>query len=474
MRLMLPFLLNSLLNFAVGLLVAKALGPSEYGRFMLALAVAIVMQTLLFDWLRLAATRFYAERERAERPEIRATLDAAFIALAVPAILLAVAIYALRPALPLSPDLAALAIGVSLSNALFDFATALVRARFQDRAYGLMVVTKNVLTFVLTVGGAFLFHSARVALIGMMISVAGCLIAGRRTLIDPNARIDRADGALMRRYLAYGLPIIFAAVLYQTVPLANRAILSHADGFAEVGLLALAFETGVRIVGAIGSAIDVILFQIAVHAEKTDGAAAARAQISRNLGAVFAIVLPAVAGAWLILPSFECLFVPQNFRGAFAHYFTLLTPALIAFALINYGVNTAFQLAHRLAPLVVAALIALIANFVALALLPTTPDATRFAQAQSISSMSGLLALVAMLSFLEPMWPRMRDILGASVATGVMLVVSVPLRNLPPGATTLALQVIVGAGVYGALGYAFDVMALRSMVRSRRVARAVA
>ncbi len=472
MRLMLPFLLNSLMNFAVGLLIAKALGPSEYGRFMLAVAVAVVLQTLVFDWLRLAATRFYSERERRERPQIRATLDAAFAALVLLAIVVALAIIALRPALPISPDLAALAVGVSLSNSLFDFATALVRARFEDRAYGVLVIAKNGLAFALTVGGAFLFHSANVALIGMMISVAGCLVAGRKALIDPDSRLAQADGALMRRYLAYGLPIIFAAVLYQSVPLANRALLSRADGFAEVGLLSLAFETGIRIVGAIGSAIDVILFQIAVHTEHTDGAEAARAQISRNLGAVFAIVLPAVAGVWLILPSFEALFVPESFRSAFSHYFTLTTPALFAFAMMNYGVNTAFQLAHRLTPLVIAAFIALAANFLALAFLPATPDATRFALAQSISSMSGLVALVAMLLLLEPMWPRVRDVIGATVATAAMLATGLLLRGLPPGVMTLALQIMAGAGVYAALAYAFDVMDARSILSMRLATRA--
>jgi O-antigen/teichoic acid export membrane protein len=471
MRLMLPFLLNSLLNFAVSLLVAKALGPAEYGRFMLALAIAVVLQTLVFDWLRLAATRFYSGRDRAGRPQIRATLDAAFAVLAAVAVFVALGLVALRPALPISPDLAALAVGVALTNALFDFATALVRARFEDRAYGVLVIAKNGLAFALTVGGAFLFRSANVALIGMMISVAGCLLAGRSALIDPDTHLAQADRALLRRYLAYGLPIILAAVLYQTVPLVNRALLSQADGFAEVGLLSLAFETGIRIVGAIGSAIDVILFQIAVHTEKTDGAEAARAQIARNLGAVFAILLPAVAGVWLILPSFEALFVPESFRGAFLRYFTLMTPALFAFAMTNYGVNTAFQLAHRLPPLIIAALIALLANFLALELLPPTSDATRFAQAQSISSVSGLVALVAMLFLLEPMWPRARDIAGATVATAAMLATGLLLRDLPPGATTLALQITTGASVYGALACAFDVMGLRGLMKRR--ARAV-
>jgi O-antigen/teichoic acid export membrane protein len=78
MWMMLVFTVNSLLNFVVSLLVAKFLGPAEYGRFVLALSASVVIQLLLFDWLRFAATRFYSERDRLQRPNVRATLDAAF------------------------------------------------------------------------------------------------------------------------------------------------------------------------------------------------------------------------------------------------------------------------------------------------------------------------------------------------------------------------------------------------------------
>jgi O-antigen/teichoic acid export membrane protein len=471
MWMMIPFILNSLLNFVVSLLVARFLGPAEYGRFVLALSVAVVVQTLVFDWLRLAATRFYSERDRLERPQIRATLDAAFAALAALVILAAFLLWALRLDLPLSRDLAALAVGVSIANALFDTATALIRARFHDKAYGALVIAKNALAFTLTVGGAFLFHSANVALVGMMASVAGCLLVARGELVDPNAGFRVAERALARRFLAYGLPIIIAAVLYQSIPLINRTLLSQQHGFADVGQLSLAFETGIRIVGAIGSAVDVILFQLAVHTEKTAGAGAAREQISRNLGVVFAVVTPAVAGCWLILPSFEALFVPENFRGPFAHYFALMAPALFGFAMMNYGVNTAFQLAHKLMPLIVAALVASAANALAILLLPATPDATRFAYAQSISTMSGLIALVAMLFLLEPMWPRLRDILGATVATGAMLAIGAPMRLWQPGILTMLLQVGAGVAVYGAVVYAFDVAGVRSLVGPRIMAR---
>ena len=146
------FTLNSVLNFVISLLVAKYLGPAEYGRFVLALSASVVIQLLAFDWLRLAATRFYSKSERLEHTNVRATLDAAFGWLALGASLLAICVYAAGLDMPLSPELAALAIGASISNGLFDFACALLRARFLDRPYGALIVAKNLLAFALDRG----------------------------------------------------------------------------------------------------------------------------------------------------------------------------------------------------------------------------------------------------------------------------------------------------------------------------------
>jgi len=273
-----------------------------------------------------------------------------------------------------------------------------------------------------------------------------------------------AERALAVKFFCYGMPIIAASLLYQSVPLLDRALVSQRLGFAEAGQLSLAYEIGVRIVGALGSALDVILFQLAVREEKTSGAVAARAQIAKNMGVVFALLAPAVLGCWLILPSFEALFVPESFKGPFAQYFTLLTPALLAFALINYAINPAFQIAHRLTPLIVAALTAVVVNLLYVTLAPATPDAANFALAQSASSVAGMAALLAMLLWLEPAWPSARDILGTLAACGGMFAMVAPLRGLTPGAGLMTAQILLGAGVYLGIATAADLAGARALL----------
>ena len=133
---------NILFNFAIGLLVAKFLGPEEYGRFALAYATAIFVQTGFFDWIRLGATRFYSERIRYEEPALRATLDFGFAIIAAG---LAVGICLLLFTgirFTLSYGLIALALSVAVANGLFDYHTALVRACFYDRLFARLLSSR--------------------------------------------------------------------------------------------------------------------------------------------------------------------------------------------------------------------------------------------------------------------------------------------------------------------------------------------
>lgn len=467
MLIVLPFLVNSILSFVIGLLVAKMLGPAEYGRFALALSVAVVLQTLVFEWLRLAALRFYSDGERATRPEIRATLDVGFGLLALAGAAVAAIMFLGPVSLPPSPALAALAVGAAAANGAFDLAAALVRARFLDRAYGVLVVAKNVLALVLVVGGAWWFQSAAVALAGVIVSAAGSIALVLRMLADPQATPARARAAAARMFAGYAVPIVLANLLYQIVPMMNRWLAADTLGYAQSGQLALAFEIGIRIVGAIGSSLDVILFQLAVLTERIEGAPGARVQVQRNMGVVIGIVLPAAFGAYAVLPAFEALLVPESFRGPFAHYFALMTPALAAFGLINYAIYPAFQIERRTLPLVIAALVALLANVLALALLPATQDATSYALAQSISSVAGLLALLAALFALTPVRPRWRDVAAAVVGVAAMVTILLPMRTLGLGADTLAIQIVGGFLVYFIVVMSLDIAELRTLLLAR-------
>ena len=235
MKVLVAFFLNIAFNFVVGLLVAKFLGPEEYGRFALALATAIAVQTAFLDWLRLGATRFYSERSRGEDPALRATLDVAFSLIVTGMAVGTTLLFLTGVRFPLSQGMIALALGAAVANGLFDFHTALVRARFHDGLYIKLVIVKNLFALTLTGGGALLFGSARMALIGGVISLAGSVVCARAALSDPGAEARLARRSVAASLLRYAMPIVAANLLYLCIPLANRALITVYYGFAETG-----------------------------------------------------------------------------------------------------------------------------------------------------------------------------------------------------------------------------------------------
>ena len=459
-----PFILNTLASFLVGLLAAKFLGPAEYGRYALAMAIGIVWQTIGFDWLRLSATRFTSAHDRAERPHIAATLQALFLVLGAFTAVAALALFMAPDALPLPPALLALAALVALANGTFDYSSAVLRARFLDRPYRTLVLARTLLSLVLILGGAYVFKSAEMALAGLVLSLIGAAALANANIVDREATPRRALKSQAASFAIYALPIVAANGLHQIALLTNRSFASHALGFAQTGQLSLAFDLGLRIVAAVGSSVDVLLFQLAVRAEKERGLEAAQAQVGFNVGAVFAIVAPTVVGCWLVLPSFEALLIPEAFRGPFAHYFALQSPAFLCFALTMYCVGPMFQIVHRTWPVVLGGAAALAAIPIAVALLPKGDDATTYALAQSISSLTGFVVVSGLAAIYAPARLSMRDILSAALAAAAMALAGLPLRAMAPGVVTLAAQIAFGAMVYGAVAFAFDLCGLRAMI----------
>jgi len=462
-KVLLAFLLNTITNFFIGLVVAKFLGPEEYGRFALAFAIAVVVQTALYDWLRLSATRFYSERTRDNAPAVRATMDAGFLGVTM-FLFLSTGIYALiGPELDFESDLILLALLTAAANGIFDYSTALARARFHDHAYGRLVFVKNAFALIFMAGGALLFHSAGVALAGGVASLFGTVLFTRAALRDPGAAFPAADRETAREFVAYSAPIVAAHLLYQAMPLASRSIVASVYDFAETGQFSLAYDLGMRAVMAFGSALDVLLFQIAVAAHEEHGEDRAKEQVARNMGVVFVFLLPACAGLWLVMPSVEALIVPGPFRGPFGHYLGLLLPGLFAMGFMSFGVNPVFQIEKRTAPMIVAASAAVIVSLALLFVLPWGRDASNLAIAQAGGYLAALAATVYFALRAQPVWPSSWDVFAALVATGVMYVALAPMRAFEPGFPTMILQVGAGGVIYGLMVVVFDIAGLRTV-----------
>ena len=464
------FVINAGLNFVLGLLIAQLLGPADFGRFALATTGAIVLNTVLFEWLRLSATRFYSGRVRVDEPWIRHGLDRAYLRIGLVLLCAAALCGAFgfgggasgREAVLCGTALAALGIGV------FDYHAALARARFDGKLYLGLVAVKNVLTFILMAAAAWWLPQPAWVLAAAGLSQFVAVVLLRHPLRDPRSAFERPRlTATWRVFARYGLPLIAANTAYQCLAFVNRGAIAGHAGFAEAGYFALAADVTSRSLMTLGTALDLLLFQFAVQAEEQHGRAAAEAQVAENAGTVFALLAPCAVGFWAVLPALQGLVVPDAYRGPFESYSVALMPGLFCLAMMFYALNPVFQIRRRTFPVIAAALVGLAVNGAGLLLLPDRMGGMGVALAQTL----GLAAAALWLGWRALTGPE-RIVLpwgqigAATLACGAMGLALAPFRHLPP-ATALAVLVPAGAVLYGALVWIFDIAGLRRQVASR-------
>lgn len=463
---LLTFLINAVVNFALGLGVAYFLGATEFGSFALAAAAGTVLQTLFFEWLRLATNRFYGEKQGADDPGIISTLNRTTGGIAAMLSIAALGIYFGGGALGVTALVAALAPLIAISGGLYDYRTALARACFQHKRYAALVVVKNAVALVAMLGGAYLWHRADVVLFGVCLSALAGVAVSAGFYQERPAEKGRARLDLLRQFALYSTPIVLANIVFLANMFMARSGVALHHGLAESGRYSLALDIGLKLAATLGSGLDMVLFQMAVRAEAEQGSAAAQAQLSRNFGIVFAVMLAATCGIWLALPSFEALFVGESYRGSFAEYTTLLLPGLLAFAIIQYAINPLFQIARKTAPVILSAAVSLAVTASVLFLVPGS-NGGHGAVATTAGFLAGLVVISGLVARIAPVAVPWLDMAKACVATLAMLAVALPLRGQTPGLAVLVATAALGGGVFAALAFALNIAGFRTALLGR-------
>lgn len=463
MRIIITFLLNAGLNFGVGLAVAAVLGPADYGRYAVGASAGALIATGVFDWLRLSTTRFYGDAQRAAEPNLRPTLDALYRAGGVVLVLAACLSLALPLPFGVTAGLAGAVVLTAVANGLFDFRTALARARFKDDAYSLLVVGKGVAGLSMAVGTAVFSHDPVLTLAAQAVGTAVAVLPVRPSLADERSGV--AKRSILWRFATYGLPIVTANVVFQAILLLNRSVAAGRFGYAEAGHLALATDIEFRLLLAVGAAVDVLLFQLAVRSEAASGRTAAQAQVRDNMVHVTAVLLLIAVGFAGALPAFTALVVPARFQPGFVPLAGAILPGLVLFCLGQFAINPVFQMAHRTGPIIAGAVVSAALDAAGLMLVSPDVGVLGLAMVHSVS-LAGGFALVAGLAFRDrAVRPALSDMAGLGGAAMAALAVVWPTRWIGTPVVSLCAAAVLGTAVYVGMLVLLDVGSVRSIAR---------
>jgi O-antigen/teichoic acid export membrane protein len=274
------------------------------------------------------------------------------------------------------------------------------------------------------------------------------------------------DRAILRQALSYGVPLVLGGGLSWISINASRFIVSDMMGVAAAGLFAVGYGLGFRASTVAAMMVTASAFPIAVRTMQERGVERAMQQLADNGALLAAILLPSVAGVFMLREEIVHLLIAPNFQAA---TLAILPLATLAGAIRNFRAHFADQvfLLHRRTKLTIAinsveALLTVGASILFISWWGLTG-------AVIASTVSAVVAAVVSFStgaILFRLRPPFLHLFKIVVATAAMMLVLQGLKK-DGGSVLLALHIGVGASVYAVVLALLYVTTLKSLLNRR-------
>jgi O-antigen/teichoic acid export membrane protein len=226
---------------------AHVLGPANYGRMAVYLAVVEGLQTVLFQWHRLAAVRFWAKNEREDFESFLNTYNMFGFGMGM-VVLAGVGLYAVW-SWSGSTYIWSLVIALGLAKSAALYAQELARAAGASVRYGIGAL-------LLTAGGASVgiaaywkFHTIESILVVTTITfLSSALICAGP--VSWRVRTGHLRIRYVSEMLRYGLPLILVFLASTALTKLDRPILAKFEDVSIVGVYAAAMALISNVVSA--------------------------------------------------------------------------------------------------------------------------------------------------------------------------------------------------------------------------------
>ncbi|MBW6528268.1 lipopolysaccharide biosynthesis protein [Sphingomonas sp. RHCKR7] len=470
--------IGSGLNFLATLLWTRLLDPAAFGRYALVSAAAVLLNAMLFEWLRLVSARTLYDP--AQPSGVNPARADALVALYAGVALLFVAMVTAMATLGVAfagvtarwwPIVAAF----TLTEMALAFLQTVYRLRQRAWPYFWNATARSLAAILL---GLLLVRYAGLGALGTLLGIVAAqgAVALTSVLVDPLWRAARPWQARRAQLVAavrLGYPLIASCALTYAASFADRFLVGATLGPHAVGLYAAPVDLLQKTLVFMMMTINLTGYPALVRSYDDHGPAAACATLENNLQLQLGLGLPAAVGLMVLAPGIVHLLLGPAFRAEGARLLPLVGVAALLRCLVTFHLMTAFQVTRRMGWMIVPPLTAMAvvvpAGLIGIRLAGLPGMALAAVAAQAVCyTMSAILAKRVLP--LRLITPEIAKIAAAALAMGVVLS---PFRWVTDAAATVAL-VALGGMVYAALLLALRVPAATRLAtaagRRRRTA----
>lgn len=453
--------ISSAMNFLAIFVWTRILEPTAFGIYALVSAAALLLNAMIFEWLRLtgARTLFDGQQPFEINPERANALLSIYLGCcAVFALVSGIIWIAGVNLFGISSEMFPILTTFTLTEMGLALVNTVSRVRTEIWQYFYSMVGRSILSLIIGVGlVAGLGWGAAGAILGVVIAQAVVLFVG--IACDPfwkTLRPWRPHRKEINAALLLGYPLILSCSLTYGAGVADRFLIAGVLGTAEIGHYTAPADLLQKTLVFVMMAINLTAYPTLVRTYENEGNTAAGKVMQNSFLIQLGLGLPAAVGIAVLAPGVVKLLLGAAYRSEAIRILPLLGVATLLRCLTAFQLVMAFQIKKRMTLMLIPPVLTLTATT---ALAPYAMHAWGVlgmaitAVSAQCLTFAATLALAKREMPLRFVSPDTLKIAAAATAMGLLVY---PFRNYDGPLQTLT-TVFAGASVYGACLLLFKV-----------------
>ncbi len=339
----------SALNFFAFAVYTRLVSPDEYGNYAIAFASIMLLNNLLFQWLRLGLLRFLPKYQDNEDRKIflSSILLCYLISIGV-FLILFISVYAGMMIWGNGQYSSIMLISavVLIIYGWFEATLELMRSTYNPKDYGFLFISKSVLVISVTTILCSIGFGAAGLLSGLLLGQV--LPLTYFTLkYWKGVSLKRIDINLIKTVLKYGLPLSITSLMVFVIDGSDRILIGWLMEPSATGLYAIGYDIAKQSIWILMLSVNLASFPLAVKALEQKGRESAMAQLKSNFILLSGIAVPGTVGLIMISYEVSHIFLGSEFSNAAVALIPVVTSGVLLAGFKSYYFDQSFQLGEK-------------------------------------------------------------------------------------------------------------------------------
>ena len=324
----------------------RVLSPVDYGRYSLFIALAGLVSSSIFEWLRHCLVRFGID-DSERRAQLLGTIGLSFTGLTILTLLVSCALFFWKyETSEFSRDLISLIGILALTQGWYELTLDARRVELRPIIYSIVAFFRAALTLALGASLAAITGCLPSVILGIALgNIVASMFAPR--WLSGLARFDQARMRQFAELVRYGLPLSVTLIFTAILNSADLVMLTAMHGAEQAGVYASAYNLANYCIGTLLAGLGLAVLPHAAKNYLDTNPEATGELLGRNLIILIAIALPATVGLGLIAPLLGKWLLGNFDQTQSATTTIIVAMGIMLAAIRSYGMDIVFMIAKK-------------------------------------------------------------------------------------------------------------------------------